>query len=115
MSTHWVPVESCTLPTVEQPMRVAEFDALFASSLLGVDRRGPGWLRLRADAVATSRAAELVARESECCSFFAFAIESAGPEVLIDVRVPESRREVLDGLERRARVALAARRGAVPP
>ena len=80
-----------------------------------MDRRGPGWLRLRADAGATTRAADLVARESECCGFFAFEIESAGPEVLIDVRVSESRRAVLDGLERRAQEALAARRGAVQP
>ncbi len=29
----WVPVESCTLPSAEQPLRVAEFDELFAASL----------------------------------------------------------------------------------
>ena len=28
--TSWVP-EACTLPTVEQPVRVAEFDELFAT------------------------------------------------------------------------------------
>ena len=30
MAVTWVP-ESCKLPTVEQPLRVAEFDALFAT------------------------------------------------------------------------------------
>ncbi|MEU9473975.1 hypothetical protein AB0D78_47270 [Streptomyces avermitilis] len=35
--TTWIPA-SCTLPTTEQPLRVAEFDALFAERLTG--RRG---------------------------------------------------------------------------
>ncbi|RZS31265.1 hypothetical protein EV193_115144 [Herbihabitans rhizosphaerae] len=30
----WVDTRSCTLPSVEQPLRVAEFDALFAESLI---------------------------------------------------------------------------------
>jgi hypothetical protein len=33
----WVP-EACTLPTVEQPFRVAEFDDLFAVALCDVRR-----------------------------------------------------------------------------
>ena len=111
MTDEWVPVEACTLPTAEQPLRVAEFDALFAAGLLAVDRRGPTWLRLRlrADAGVADRAADLTARESACCSFFAFEIATVGPEVLVDVRVPDSRCEVLDGLERRAQAALSAR------
>jgi hypothetical protein len=35
--TRWVP-EACTLPTVEQPLRVAEFDDLFATALRGIAR-----------------------------------------------------------------------------
>ncbi|MDX3524955.1 hypothetical protein P1P75_00395 [Streptomyces sp. ID05-39B] len=35
---------SCPLPTTEQPLRVAEFDALFAERLLGSSR--PDRLRL---------------------------------------------------------------------
>jgi hypothetical protein len=30
--TDWVPVDSCTLPTTQQPVRVAEFDDLVAWS-----------------------------------------------------------------------------------
>ncbi|NUO57978.1 MAG: hypothetical protein HOV71_01100 [Hamadaea sp.] len=41
----WVP-DACTLPTAEQPLRVAEFDALFAASLRHADRRTPTRLRL---------------------------------------------------------------------
>ncbi|MFI5877126.1 hypothetical protein ACIBAH_32705 [Streptomyces sp. NPDC051445] len=40
--TTWVP-QSCTLPTTEQPLRVAEFDTLFAERLADAsrsDRRG---------------------------------------------------------------------------
>jgi len=32
----WVPVDACTLPTREQPLRLAEFDELFASTLRAV-------------------------------------------------------------------------------
>ena len=87
MTDEWVPVEACTLPTAEQPLRVAEFDALFAV-LLAADRRGPTWLRLRlrADAGVADSTADLTARESACCSFFAFEIGTIGPEVLVDVR-----------------------------
>ena len=38
--------DACTLPSVEQPLRVAEFDAMFAAHLAGVDRLGPTKVRL---------------------------------------------------------------------
>lgn len=41
----WVP-QACTLPTAERPLRVAEFDELFASSLRGLDRWAPTGLRI---------------------------------------------------------------------
>ncbi|ACZ87769.1 hypothetical protein [Streptosporangium roseum] len=47
-STNWAPAE-CTLPTAEQPLRVAEFDALFAGALRGHQRLAPTHLRLRLD------------------------------------------------------------------
>jgi hypothetical protein len=53
----WVPA-ACTLPTAEQPLRVAEFDDLFATSVRAVDRVGPTVLRL--DAVA-ARVASMIA------------------------------------------------------
>ena len=33
-SVGWVP-QACTLPTVQQPLRVAEFDGLFARRCVG--------------------------------------------------------------------------------
>jgi hypothetical protein len=104
MELHEVP--ACTLPTAERPLRAAEFAALFAA-LTGVDRRAPGALRLHlADRPGLAdEAADLVARESACCSFFTFGLAGAGDELVLDVAVPDAHVEVLDGLERLARAA----------
>ena len=66
----WVPA-ACTLPTEQQPLRLAEFHELFRSALRRVERRGDTWLRLGlVDAGNTlERARELTERESDCCSF----------------------------------------------
>lgn len=101
----WVPAEACTLPTEDQPLRLAEFDELFTSSLRSVERGGNTWLRLRLEGAAEERARNLTARETDCCDFFHFDVRHGGDEVLIDVRVPSGRASVLDGLERQARTA----------
>ena len=41
----WVP-EACTLPTVDQPLRVAEFDELFATAVRPAERVGRTELRI---------------------------------------------------------------------
>jgi hypothetical protein len=99
----WAAVDACTLPTAERPLRVAEFDTLFATALRGMERREPGWLRFDLDRSAEVQARELAARESSCCSFFDFRFEATGGGLALDVRVPEARIDVLDGIERRAR------------
>jgi hypothetical protein len=106
----WVPGDACTLPTAEQPLRVAEFDDLFTQSLRHVDRTAPTRLRLtlRRYPGATDTVEDLVSRETECCSFFVFAVRSRRGAILLDISVPEPRMHVLDGLERRARNILAA-------
>ena len=102
----WAPADACTLPTAEQPLREAEFDALFAAALRGVARPAPSWLRLQFDAGTgvEARMRDLTARESSCCSFFDFEL-TAGDGLTLDVRVPQARIEVLDGLARRAEAA----------
>lgn len=100
-----VPAEGCTLPTEDQPLRLAEFDELFATALRSVQRPDPTWLRLRLATEADARAQELTAREADCCDFFDFDVHPASDEVLVDVRVPANRTSVLDGLERQARTA----------
>ncbi|MEU3642963.1 thioredoxin domain-containing protein [Lentzea sp. NPDC034063] len=104
----WVPAGACMLPTADQPARLAEFDALFTTSLHEVHRHAPGWLRLSLSADAEDRARDLTAREAECCSFFDFTVGRDGDQVLVDVRVPEDKELVLDGLTTQAEAALAA-------
>ncbi|MEV7242770.1 hypothetical protein AB0N92_16175 [Streptomyces sp. NPDC093248] len=101
--TTWVP-RSCTLPTTEQPLRVAEFDALFAERLAGSSRPE----RLRLELVLTGgkgveeTVRDLVARESDCCSFFTFTIEPGPDHIRLDVQVDGAHEAVLDALQERA-------------
>jgi len=99
----WVPGQACTLPTAERPVRVAEFDELFRS-VREVDRVGSTRLRLvlHESGGVVDRARDLTAREAECCSFFAFDVSAEDDRVVVDVRVPDSRAVVLDGLAARA-------------
>lgn len=105
----WVP-ESCTLPTVEQPLRAAEFDALFASAVRPAERVDRTGLRLYLPAgeqtVSVTR--ELVARETGCCSFFTFDLAASDVETALEVRVPHSQTAVLDAMQERAEAARAA-------
>ena len=55
---------ACTLPTAERPLRLAEFDDLFATALRGQQRLSPTRLRLRLDPVAEQAARDLAVRES---------------------------------------------------
>jgi hypothetical protein len=96
--------EACTLPTAEQPLRLAQFDELFATALRRVDRLTDRHARMHftggADLAATVR--ELAAREAECCSFFDFAVGLAGDAVTLDIKVPAAHVDVLDALAGRA-------------
>jgi hypothetical protein len=96
----WAPVDACTLPTEEQPLREAEFDTLFATALRGVERPERGRLRLTFDE--GTEIEDLIARESSCCSFFDFELTATEEGVVLDVRVPAARVAVLDGIARRA-------------
>jgi hypothetical protein len=97
----WVPA-ACTLPTVDQPLRLAEFDDLFATALRAQQRLSPTTLRWRLDPAAEVTARDLTARESSCCSFFAFSFTPAGDLLDVDVRVPAAHADVLDALADRA-------------
>ena len=103
MTTHeirlvQVPAE-CTLPTAEQPLRVAEFKDVFAL-VRAAHRAAPTRLLLtlqpapgRAEAVR-----DLAARESTCCSFFGFTVREGDDGVLLDVTVPPAQIDVLDAM-----------------
>jgi hypothetical protein len=119
----WVPVDACTLPTAEQPLRVAEFDELFAASLRDVQPSAEGEpmarLRLGGDDTLPARVQRLADAETSCCSFFTFTVTRLDAEaaqspgetlVALDVDVPAAQADVLDALVRRAAVAGRAAR-----
>jgi len=99
-TTNWVP-EACTLPTAEQPLRVAEFDALFAAHLKTATRIDPTTLDLTLAAEAQAATADLTARETECCSFFHFDLTPASNQLRLRITVPPAHTAVLDALGER--------------
>ncbi len=95
--------EYCTLPTIERPTRLAEFDALFASSARGVVRDGErARIHLAGPAGLADRVRDLTERETACCSFFTFLIEGDDTDLTLTVSVPRERRDVLNALADRA-------------
>ncbi|GGQ08409.1 hypothetical protein BKA00_007510 [Actinomadura coerulea] len=99
----WAP-EACALPTAERPLRVAEFDALFAEEVTAVRPAGTGRVRmeLRPEPRAAARAAELAARETGCCSFFTFTLVATGGALALEISAGDRRTAVLDALAARA-------------
>jgi hypothetical protein len=96
--------ESCTLPAADRPLRLAEFDDLFADALRTVRRLSPtsARLTLTGSAETEARTRDLTARESHCCSFFDFRIARDDTAVILDIGVPAAHIAVLDGLTARA-------------
>jgi hypothetical protein len=93
---------TCTLPTAELPLRLAEFDDLFATALRGQQRLSVTALHWDLDPMAEATARDLTSRESSCCSFFTFTFRPGGGVLHVDVEVPAAHAEVLDALARRA-------------
>lgn len=96
----WVPQE-CTLPTAEQPLRLAEFDALFARAVGPPQRRAPHRLAVVLAGDAAPAARDLVARETACCSFFTFGLSPVEAGVELTVAVPAAQVVVLDAVQAR--------------
>jgi len=96
--------EACTLPTAEQPVRLAEFDELF-TAVREIEQVSDTHARLwlAGPAGLADAARDLTARETECCSFWDFTV-TAGPDaVVLDVQVPRRHSDVLAALIQRAR------------
>ncbi len=119
-SRDWVPVDACTLPTAEQPLRAAEFDELFTTALRGLERPDAQRARLvlAGDSALPARVQRLVDAESSCCSFFTFTVnrleahpaaEPGQTTVEITIEVPAARTEVLAALVTRAEHGRQAR------
>ncbi|GAA1842912.1 hypothetical protein GCM10009687_05420 [Asanoa iriomotensis] len=96
------------MPSAEQPLRVAEFQSLFAGAAESVDRIDDRHARitLRGGPGLEEAVRDLAARESGCCAFFGFTVTAAGLDIVtLDVEVPASHADVLDGLARLAEAA----------
>ena len=113
---NWVSVSACSLPTAEQPLRVAAFDGLFAESLRSVEVPSGAGTRARlvlaGGADLPARVQRLADAETACCSFFTFTLgpldtQPAGAAadetaLALDVEVPTTRTDVLAALVLRA-------------
>ena len=116
----WVPVDACTLPTADQPLRVAEFDDLFASALRAIehpDDSSRARLMLAGGEDLAGRLQRLADAESACCSFFTFTLTALtgdledaadGTVLALDIEVPVARADVLAALVQRAEQARRA-------
>ncbi|MFF0533150.1 hypothetical protein ACFYT3_32895 [Nocardia amikacinitolerans] len=105
----WVP-HACTLPTAEQPIRIAEFDRFFAESARTARRTGRARLELVLDPAAEAVARDLAARESSCCSFFSFDFATTEAGLVMGVGVPDTYVDVLDAFAARADTAIGGPR-----
>ncbi len=95
--------DACTLPTAERPLRLAEFDALFATAVRRVERRDDALrIHLAGERGLEAEVRDLTAREASCCSFFTFTIAGTDQELTLDVTVPRLRKDILEGLAARA-------------
>jgi hypothetical protein len=100
----WPPVDACTLPTADQPLRLAEWDDLFVTSLRTVER-GPTRARLvlAGDDGLAARVRRLADAETACCSFFTFTVTPRDDDgVVLGIEVPPARSDVLAALIERA-------------
>ena len=107
-STAFTALEACTLPLVDRPLRLVEFDTLFANGLTAQQRLSPTVPRWTLDSEAERTARDLTARETACCSFFTFDFTVGARTVQLDVTVPPAQVEILDALAARASAGLAA-------
>jgi hypothetical protein len=107
--------DACMLPTAERPLRLAEFDDLFATAVRRIEpvtaTHARLWLTGPAGLEATVR--DLTARETECCSFFVFTVTGEptddGAALILDVEVPGQYADVLASLTERASAGSAGR------
>ncbi|HZJ04341.1 MAG TPA: hypothetical protein VFD59_02590 [Nocardioidaceae bacterium] len=101
---------ACTLPSIEQPLRQAEFDDLFAHDVLTVHQTSPREMRLdlRPEPDVAARAARLAAKEAGCCSFFSFDLSISDGSVVLVVSIAPGHEPVLAALVARARVRSGA-------
>jgi len=93
----------CTLPSPERPLRLAEFDSLFAQSLSTIETTGStAVLTLSGPPGLGDRVRDLTARESNCCSFFTFTTTGRDDQLVLTITVPPVHSNLLASLVERA-------------
>ena len=96
----WFPA-ACTLPTAEQPLRMAEFDEFFRTAVQRATRTRTTMLDLVISFEHAAAARDLAEGEASCCSFFRFDFEPAADGLVMRIGVPEDHVDVLDALQAR--------------
>lgn len=101
------------MPTAERPLRVEEFDGLFAATVRSAARPAPTRLRvfLAGGGEIAAIARDLISRETACCSFFSFTLRASAEESELEVRVPAAQAEVLDAVQERVEAIRVGGRG----
>jgi hypothetical protein len=91
---------ACSLDPAGLGDRVAEFEHLFAATLVS-HKRERAQLRLVLAVSPDEEMAvrDLFAREADCCRFFAFAITREEPRLVVTMGVPPGAEPMLDGFE----------------
>lgn len=94
---------ACTMPTAERPLRLAEFDALFAETVRSVAHENDlVRMHLSGAAGLRDRVRALADRETACCSFFSFVVDGESDDLMLEVSVPPEHRDILKALASRA-------------
>ncbi len=97
---------ACTLPTRERPLRLAEFEQVFAESLTAVETGATqATLRLSGGPGLGARLQALTARESSCCNFFEFTVTGPDEDLCMTIAVPAQHSDLLSSLIRSAEQA----------
>ena len=88
------------MPPAQQPVRAAEWGDLFGTAVLDIHRftRSSARLELRPDPMVAARAADLAARETQCCSFFTFNQIATGGKLTLEIGVLTEQIAALDAL-----------------
>ena len=104
----WVPA-ACTLPTVQQPLRLAEFDVFFRTAVRRWIRTSTTRLDLVILREGEATARHLAELETRCCSFFRFDFHPAADGLVMSIGVPDSHVDVLDALQARISTVLGVK------
>ena len=91
---------SCTLPSVERPLRIAEFEHLLskATATAAVDAT-TATFSFAPEALTAAAAAELASREVECCSFFSFRLDIGAERLELTVQAPRGHEPLVAALQ----------------